>query len=211
MSDGFSAILGYDGFIENKWQPLAELLRCVTDGETAVSAAVGLYRKYGAIPTMLAADTDEVSRVCGLDANQVLLVKLVGYLRARDVIDGFEFGREVTEYEIIEYINALFTGVEVEEMHALFFDSELNVISSKYLGAGTVVSSDVYPRTLLELAVREGASGVILAHNHPKGFPEPSADDLEATRILSETLEISDIKLLAHYIAADGNIGKIEN
>ena len=41
---------------------------------------------------------------------------------------------------------------------------------------------------------------MILAHNHPSGEPEPSAEDAELTRRLREAGEILGIRVLDHVI-----------
>jgi DNA repair protein RadC len=48
--------------------------------------------------------------------------------------------------------------------------------------------------------VRESASSIICAHNHPSGDPAPSAPDLHVTRQLREAAKAVDIELLDHVI-----------
>jgi DNA repair protein RadC len=54
------------------------------------------------------------------------------------------------------------------------------------------------------LAVVEGASGVILVHNHPSGDPKPSAEDRSVTRQLQEAGRALGIPVLDHVIVGDG-------
>ncbi|HNY85040.1 MAG TPA: JAB domain-containing protein, partial [Candidatus Hydrogenedentes bacterium] len=60
------------------------------------------------------------------------------------------------------------------------------------------------PRDVFRQAVREGASGVVVAHNHPSGDPEPSRADLMLTRRLKEAADIIGIRFLDHVIFGDG-------
>ena len=57
-------------------------------------------------------------------------------------------------------------------------------------------------RKLVEAALREKATGVILAHNHPAGQAIPSVEDREATLQIRSALEAMEIRLLDHIIVA---------
>ena len=50
----------------------------------------------------------------------------------------------------------------------------------------------------------ELAAGVILIHNHPSGNPEPSAADRTVTARLKQALALVDLRLLDHFVIADG-------
>jgi len=51
-------------------------------------------------------------------------------------------------------------------------------------------------------ALRRNASGVMLAHNHPSGMPEPSDADIKLTRNLSQALALIDVRVLDHFVVA---------
>jgi len=51
-------------------------------------------------------------------------------------------------------------------------------------------------------AVVRRAAGVIVAHNHPSGDPEPSPEDMAITRRLSEAGALLGIELLDHVVVA---------
>ncbi|MDP2918272.1 MAG: JAB domain-containing protein, partial [bacterium] len=51
-----------------------------------------------------------------------------------------------------------------------------------------------------EPAVRHLAAQIIIAHNHPSGDTEPSGEDLEITKRLSEAGKIMGIDVLDHVI-----------
>ena len=52
-------------------------------------------------------------------------------------------------------------------------------------------------------AFRYEASSIILIHNHPSGYPEPSREDLVLTRRVKEAGELLGISLLDHIIIGD--------
>jgi len=58
---------------------------------------------------------------------------------------------------------------------------------------GIVNQAVVYPRKVLEKALKRKASAVILVHNHPSGHVKPSDADIRLTRTIQETAKILDI------------------
>ena len=65
--------------------------------------------------------------------------------------------------------------------------------------------SPVYVRQVVENALYAGASGIILAHNHPSGVALPSAEDRMVTHQVMEALEPLGIRLIDHIVVADND------
>ena len=53
-------------------------------------------------------------------------------------------------------------------------------------------------------ALELGATALILAHNHPSGDPDPSGDDIAATRRIVAAAEPLGISVHDHVIVAGG-------
>jgi DNA repair protein RadC len=62
----------------------------------------------------------------------------------------------------------------------------------------------VHPREVLGPALREGASAVVLVHNHPSGDPTPSREDIRLTRQLAAAAKVVDLRLHDHIIVGNG-------
>ena len=71
------------------------------------------------------------------------------------------------------------------------------------LSQGTVDSSVVYPREVMEGAIKCHAVSLVLVHNHPSGNPSPSESDRDLTRDLVNAGMVMQIKLLDHIIIGD--------
>lgn len=69
---------------------------------------------------------------------------------------------------------------------------------------GTLDASLVHPREVFRPAIVQGASSVILSHNHPSGDPTPSHEDHVVTRRLTECGELLGIQVLDHIVHGDG-------
>lgn len=72
--------------------------------------------------------------------------------------------------------------------------------------SGSLTRVAVYPREIVKRALHLNAAGLIVAHNHPSGGVEPSANDKKLTRTLQDALNLIDVKLLDHMVVAGNEI-----
>ena len=70
------------------------------------------------------------------------------------------------------------------------------------LQSGTVNNVGISVRKIMEIALRMGATSVILAHNHTSGIALPSQEDRDTTRRLWTALNAAGITLADHIIVA---------
>ncbi len=87
-----------------------------------------------------------------------------------------------------------------ERLGAYFLDSRLRILRQREIFIGTVNSALVSTRDVLRFAVEENAVSVALYHNHPSGDPQPSAQDLEFTIKMRDSLKLADIELVDHLV-----------
>ena len=190
--------------------PLEKLLAISVGEHKAYVATRSLLSRYGRFSTVLSENEDEICRAASIGMSTALLIKLAGYVNSRRVTDLFEFGKKYDTMELLDYVKALFMGVSVETVYLVSFDDKKRLVGCDHMGEGTVGAADIYPRKLLEAAIKRKASTVILAHNHPKGTTSPSNDDFTSTRRLSSLFYGAGVRLDAHYIVADGEIGRVD-
>ena len=82
-------------------------------------------------------------------------------------------------------------------------DAKNKVITTKCITKGDISSVPLSPRQVVEFALANQASAIILAHNHPNGFALPSSDDYSSTRKIQDALKAVDVRMLDHIIVAD--------
>lgn len=187
-----------------------KLLAYAVGDEKSKECVDRLLSRYGSLTTILSENEEQISRIGGVSMNTALLIKLIGYVNSRRVIEKFEFGRVHDELEMRELVSALFLGACVESVYAVLLDDKGKTLSVEHISDGTVNTSDVLPRKVLECAKKRKATRVILAHNHPKGVPSASGDDIVTTTRLASVFASVGVRLVAHYIVADGEIAKID-
>ena len=95
-------------------------------------------------------------------------------------------------------------GEERECFFALLLDSKHRLKRRVLVSIGTLSASLVHPREVFREAIRSAAAALVVAHNHPSGDPEPSAEDIEVTRRLHEAGKLLGIPLLDHVVVGDG-------
>lgn len=102
--------------------------------------------------------------------------------------------------KVYKYLKYSLAYAEDEKFAVIFLDSKSKVLKSEVLSEGIVNRAIIYPRKVAEYALKYKASNVIVAHNHPTGDSMPSSKDIEITRLISDSLDTLDIKLVDHLI-----------
>lgn len=104
--------------------------------------------------------------------------------------------------EVFALLQPRLAGLSCESFHALYLDAKGRLAHERTVSLGTLTSSLVHPREVFAPAVAHRAAAVIVAHNHPSGDPEPSAEDRATTRRLQRAGRLLGIELLDHVVVA---------
>lgn len=100
------------------------------------------------------------------------------------------------------YLRSILMGLEREAFAVVFLNNQNKVIKYEELFYGTVDSASVFPRIILQRALKINACSILISHNHPSGNLEPSKADLAITHRIQQALAIVDIPLLDHIIVS---------
>ena len=102
-------------------------------------------------------------------------------------------------------VRELLEGRATEEFWSILLDARNRAIGLAQISVGCLTWSVVHPREVYGPAVRMGAGAIIVAHNHPSGDSEPSAQDVEITQRLARAGELHGIPLLDHLVCGHGS------
>lgn len=94
------------------------------------------------------------------------------------------------------------TGVRKPESLNLEWGHKL--LNEDTVFEGTLNASVFHPREIFRFAIEECANSIVLVHNHPSGDPQPSQEDIRATKQLIEAGNHIGIKVLDHIVIGDG-------
>ncbi|MBL0742103.1 JAB domain-containing protein [Chryseolinea lacunae] len=88
----------------------------------------------------------------------------------------------------------------VEQFKILFVNRANRVLGIYELSTGGMSATVVDPKLIFVAALKVGASGIILSHNHPSGNLTPSQADISFTKRISEGAKLLEIQLMDHII-----------
>ena len=71
------------------------------------------------------------------------------------------------------------------------------------MSIGTIAQTAVYPREVVNAALKYHARTVTLVHNHPSGEAKPLRADIAVTRDIEKALTVMGMTLHNHLIIAD--------
>jgi DNA repair protein RadC len=169
-------------------------------GENVLELSHRIIKEYG-------------SRAIASEKNVGRLMETLGIppVKACQIIACFELGRRFFQEEpgkmptirgpedVYIYLEDM-RKLKKEQFRGLYLNARNKVIHDEVISIGTLTANLVHPREVFQPAIEYLACGVIVAHNHPSGDPEPSEDDLEITRKLASVGKTMDIELLDHII-----------
>lgn len=116
---------------------------------------------------------------------------------------------KISDDNIIDYENlgklfqTKFIGRTSEAVALMLGDAKGKMIYFNIISKGSLNSSDMPIRKIVDLSLRHNAKTAFLAHNHPSGTALPSHSDLLTTQKLRETLLSVGVDLIDHFIITD--------
>jgi DNA repair protein RadC len=193
---------GLDGFTD--YQVLELLLFFAIPRIDTSPIAHALMDRFETLDRVMEAPASELMQVPGVGHNSVMLLKLINdagrYYQVRRS-ENVKILNNVNECG--QYMMPYFHGRPNETVFLLCLDAKCKVIACEKVGEGSVNSASVPIRRIVELALANHATSVVLAHNHPSGIAVPSSEDVVSTRRTASALAAVDIILVDHIIIAD--------
>jgi DNA repair protein RadC len=97
----------------------------------------------------------------------------------------------------------------VEHFGVLLLDIKNRMIAKRITTVGTVDETIAHPREVFRDAIKVGAAGIIVVHNHPSGQTSPSSEDLRLTEQLLSCSRTHQIPLHDHVVIGHGEFTSI--
>ena len=190
----------------NSAELLAVLLGTGSPTRSALEVATELLCAHGTVERLAAASPHELRRIPG-----------VGEVKALHLLAAFELGRRLsaqparrrplvrTPADAASLLMPHLRFQETERFWVLLLNTKNEVLDRIEISKGGLASSPVHPREVFKAAVKAGAAGVVVIHNHPSGDPTPSRADLAITTKLSRAGGVMGIPIIDHIIVGDGS------
>ncbi|OGO02078.1 MAG: hypothetical protein A2Y90_00715 [Chloroflexi bacterium RBG_13_52_12] len=193
---------GISGF--HDYEVVELLLSLGTPRRDCKQAAKEAIKKFQTLRGVLEATPEELQQISGIGEHSAFGIKLVQevareFLKAKMLEKPFYRSSQ----EVFDYLYHAMRGLKKEVFKVLYLTSQNQIIDTVDLSEGTVNSSSVSPREVIEGAIKNNAAALIFVHNHPSGVTDPSANDKSLTRELVYAGRIVQIKVLDHIIIGD--------
>lgn len=191
----------FDGFSEHE---IIEMLLFYTHPRRNTNEiAHELINRFGSIAGIIEAEYDDLIKVKYITDSAATLFKMLPkflpvYYNSKN--NGMIYDNS---QKLIALFEPYFVGLAHEEFRAAYFDNKLALIRNVALDSGDTSGTAVNIRKLVEIALRENAATVAIAHNHPKTASKPSTGDFNTTQQIIDVLKPMKIDFLDHVIVGE--------
>jgi DNA repair protein RadC len=173
------------------------------DVDDALEAARTIIAEGKRLKSLGEVGSKQIEEAFGLDPFEILRSQALFELGRRQGRVGKGPVVSITGPKDVYNLLVDYRGEKREHFCVVLLDAKNNVLRTSVVHIGTLSSSPVGMREVFRDAVREGASAIIVAHNHPSGDPTPSPEDIEITKSLVKAGVILDIPVLDHVILGE--------
>lgn len=182
---------------------------------------------------ILTAFEGDLKQMADHKSKQFEKIKGVGEAKAAQIVAAFELGKRLARFhgdrdkitspsDVADLMMSKMRYLQKEIVCVLCLDTKGGVTTKGIAGdlshemtwgkklsettvfEGTLNASVFHPREIFRFAIEESANSIVLVHNHPSGDPQPSQEDIRATKQLIEAGNQIGIKVLDHVIIGDG-------
>lgn len=186
---------------------LAVFLRVGVTGKSAVDLGRDMVSHFGSLGGLFSATLGDFSKLNGLGPAKYAQLQAVLELAKRSLTEEMQNGIALNSPQAVkQYLQLLLGGRAYESFAVLFLDVKNRLIACDELFRGTLTHTSVYPREVVKVALAHNAAGIILAHNHPSGSPDPSQADHALTQALKQALALVDVRVLDHFVVAGKHV-----
>ena len=103
---------------------------------------------------------------------------------------------------VVETVREIYKDLDADQEHfvILTLNTQNEVEGFKIVASGMLDQVAVDMKLLFRAAILLGAAGLIVVHNHPSGYTDPSEEDKRLTRAIKDASRLLGIGLLDHIV-----------
>ncbi|ABX80982.1 RadC family protein [Acholeplasma laidlawii] len=155
---------------------------------------------------------DNFEDMLHITVEDLLTIYGISDAKATTIIAAVELGRRLSDRkkpvrkmitessEVYHLLKEDMSYLRKEHLIVLCLDIKGNLLKNETIYMGTTSSIQVSVKDLFKSAVRIGAFGIIVVHNHPSGDSTPSQADDKLTKLIKNAGEVLSIELIDHII-----------
>lgn len=184
----------------------AELIAILLRTGNSAESAVDLAKK------LLAVSGNSLNNLSDMSLRELSQIKGIGQAKAIALLTAFELGKRIRSEKVEESLQILSSRdvvnlmqdkiayLDHEEFWAIYLNQANRILHTCQISKGGISTTGVDTRIVMQEAVLNKATQIILCHNHPSGSVRPSRADIQLTEKLHHAAELMDLLLVDHII-----------
>ena len=181
---------------------IAILLRTGNPNDSAVELAKKLLSDSG----------NSLNTLSGRSLRELSQIKGIGQAKAISLLSAFEIGNRIRAekveqqlqiqscLDVVSLMQNKIANLEHEEFWTIYMNQANRILNTVQISKGGISNTPVDTRIIMQQAVLNKATQLILCHNHPSGSVTPSRADIQLTEKLRKAADLMDILLVDHII-----------
>jgi len=160
--------------------------------------------RFKTLRGVLEAPPEELQKIKGITDHNIFVIKFMQEI-AREFLKEQVLDKPYcrSSKEVFDYLYHSMRDLKREVFKVMFLDAQNGVVEIADLFEGTLNASAIYPREIIQGAVKHNAAALIFVHNHPAGNPQPSDNDKQITQDLVFAGNMMQIKVLDHIVIGE--------
>jgi DNA repair protein RadC len=194
---------GLHGFAD--YEVIELLLTLAIPRSDVKQPAKNLIARFGSLRGILDAPIEELRAVPGIGSVTPVALQIIRAAATLYLQQGGEGRNVLAEPDRLASFWRMRIGALPHEVFEVgYLDSGYRLLRDgiETLEEGTIDRAAVYPRRVIEAALRRSAFGVVLAHNHPNGSVAPTEQDKVLTRAIVLAAESVSVRVVDHLIVS---------
>lgn len=199
-------------------QALARLERCGPSG-LSVAELLQIFldsRSDPLIPLRILNRWNTLSELAHANPSDLMTVEGMSRMRLARLRAALELGRRMltepiqdrplvrSPADVAELLIPEMSGLEQEQMRIVMLNTKNRVIGMSMVYQGSLHTAVIRVGELFRDALRQNAAAIIVAHNHPSGFCDPSPEDVSVTAEIVKSGKLLDVDVIDHLILGRG-------
>ena len=182
---------------------LAVILRNGYKGHSSIELADKILQEADGLSGLMKMDMKEIMNMKGVKLAKSVQIMASLELVRRVCYEDVQNAMEIDRPEAVSrWLQKTIGNSDKENFMVLFLDAGNRVRGHEILFTGSVDSVQIDMRVIFNAALKNHASRIIIAHNHPSQRVKPSQADLEMTASIASAGKLLNIPLVDHVIVS---------
>lgn len=198
---------GFEGLSEHEVLELI-LTLCIPRCDVKPQAKA-LLEQFKSLRNVMEAPIEEIESIPGIGESAATGFKIIKEsvsLYLQECAQGTVILNSTDRLE--QFWRVRLCGLKYEVLEVAYLDHayKLQDKGVERLEVGIENMTQVYPRKVMQAALKANSTAIVLAHNHPAGDHSPSDHDIQLTKAIVQAGASVGVRLLDHLIFAKNDI-----